>query len=173
MNTGKAVTVFLGLAASLEGIHGHWWVERAAVAVSVAHFARIKSCRADAAAAAFQSISAPGTAPKRFRSPFVPHILCWPALLPTAPVAWHRYFHKLRCQNCLEGKSVVLTCCNGCLQARSRRSVAGKDIMLDPRAGIRKAGAMGPLMALLKEVTEVCPCLFPHRPTVLFPAFLL
>ncbi|BDA48480.1 hypothetical protein COCOBI_12-1590 [Coccomyxa sp. Obi] len=38
--------------------------------------------------------------------------------------------------------------------ARSRRSVAGKDIMLDPRAGIRKAGAMGPLMALLKEVTE-------------------
>lgn len=42
------------------------------------------------------------------------------------------------------------------LQARSRRSVAGKDIMLDPRAGIRKAGAMGPLMALLKEVTEVC-----------------
>jgi len=33
--------------------------------------------------------------------------------------------------------------------------VAGKDIMLDPRAGIRKAGAMPPLMALLKEVVEV------------------
>ena len=30
------------------------------------------------------------------------------------------------------------------MQARSRRSVAGKDIMLDPRAGIRKAGAMPP-----------------------------
>ena len=43
--------------------------------------------------------------------------------------------------------------CN--VQARSRRSVAGKDIMLDPRAGIRKAGAMPPLMALLKEVVEV------------------
>ena len=43
--------------------------------------------------------------------------------------------------------------CNA--QARSRRSVAGKDIMLDPRAGIRKAGAMPPLMALLKEVVEV------------------
>ncbi len=41
------------------------------------------------------------------------------------------------------------------LQARSRRSVAGKDIMLDPRAGIRKAGAMQPLMALLREVVEV------------------
>lgn len=41
------------------------------------------------------------------------------------------------------------------MQARSRRSVAGKDIMLDPRAGIRKAGAMPPLMALLKEVVEV------------------
>ena len=27
--------------------------------------------------------------------------------------------------------------------------------MLDPRAGIRKAGAMQPLMALLKEVVEV------------------
>lgn len=27
--------------------------------------------------------------------------------------------------------------------------------MLDPRAGIRKAGAMPPLMALLKEVVEV------------------
>lgn len=40
-------------------------------------------------------------------------------------------------------------------QARSRRSVAGKDIMLDPRAGIRKAGAMPPLMALLREVVEV------------------
>lgn len=39
--------------------------------------------------------------------------------------------------------------------ARSRRSVAGKDIMLDPRAGIRKAGAMQPLMSLLKEVVEV------------------
>ena len=33
--------------------------------------------------------------------------------------------------------------------------MAGKDIMLDPRAGIRKAGAMPPLMALLKEVVEV------------------
>ena len=43
------------------------------------------------------------------------------------------------------------------VQARSRRSVAGKDIMLDPRAGIRKAGAMPPLMALLKEVVEVGP----------------
>ena len=33
--------------------------------------------------------------------------------------------------------------------------------MLDPRAGIRKAGAMPPLMALLREVVEVgarCPC---------------
>ena len=57
------------------------------------------------------------------------------------------------------------------LQARSRRSVAGKDIMLDPRAGIRKAGAMGPLMALLKEVTEVCACLQKHRPPVLFSHF--
>ena len=33
--------------------------------------------------------------------------------------------------------------------------MAGKDIMLDPRAGIRKAGAMPPLMALLREVVEV------------------
>ena len=41
------------------------------------------------------------------------------------------------------------------LQARSRRSVAGKDIMLDPRAGIRRAGALPPLLALLREVVEV------------------
>ena len=45
-------------------------------------------------------------------------------------------------------------------QARSRRSVAGKDIMLDPRAGIRKAGAMPPLMALLREVVEVRSTVF-------------
>jgi hypothetical protein len=49
---------------------------------------------------------------------------------------------------------VQIRCVSG-VQARSRRSVAGKDIMLDPRAGIRKAGAMQPLMALLKEVVEV------------------
>ena len=41
------------------------------------------------------------------------------------------------------------------LQARSRRSVAGEDIMLDPRAGIRRAGALPPLLALLREVVEV------------------
>ena len=72
------------------------------------------------------------------------------------------------------------------VQARSRRSVAGKDIMLDPRAGIRKAGAMPPLMALLTEVVEVCDaaaatCLhggllqmqegFPHHERVLRDTF--
>ena len=43
--------------------------------------------------------------------------------------------------------------------------MAGKDIMLDPRAGIRKAGAMPPLMALLREVVEVRqPDLAPAHP---------
>jgi len=46
----------------------------------------------------------------------------------------------------------------GAAQARSRRSVAGKDIMLDPRAGIRRAGALPPLLALLREVVEARPC---------------
>jgi len=36
--------------------------------------------------------------------------------------------------------------------------VAGKDIMLDPRAGIRRAGALPPLLALLREVVEARPC---------------
>ncbi len=45
----------------------------------------------------------------------------------------------------------------GAAQARSRRSVAGKDIMLDPRAGIRRAGALPPLLALLREVVEARP----------------
>lgn len=45
--------------------------------------------------------------------------------------------------------------CRPRVQARSRRSVAGKDIMLDPRAGIRRAGALPPLLSLLREVAEV------------------
>ena len=38
--------------------------------------------------------------------------------------------------------------------------------MLDPRAGIRKAGAMQPLMALLKEVVEVRVCCAPTHSRV-------
>ncbi len=53
----------------------------------------------------------------------------------------------------------MLPCAEACgaAQARSRRSVAGKDIMLDPRAGIRRAGALPPLLALLREVVEARP----------------
>lgn len=45
--------------------------------------------------------------------------------------------------------------------------------MLDPRAGIRKAGAMGPLMALLKEVTEVGPLLSCLSPSHLAPCHVV
>ncbi len=73
------------------------------------------------------------------------------------------WYVRICYDSCLnKGQCSVAERCRACMQARSRRSVAGKDIMLDPRAGIRKAGAMGPLMALLKEVTEVgCRGIYP------------